>query len=151
MTACGRDCPDSYPAGTRLTVTVQNAFDACHVTFDEGQMYDLVAGPPHEVEVGDGDACEMNFPTDFPAFKTSEFEWRACGSGKSAMDLECPVVLSTCVDPSGAPSGNLEAQYGALPTKKGEAVATELRTSFIAHQSCVAHGCSARIPVVVRW
>jgi hypothetical protein len=150
-TACGPSCGPSYPAGTRFRVTVREAFAGCHVTFDKGQTYDLVAEPPHAVEVGDGAACEMNFPVGLPAFKSTEYESRGCGSGTSSMGIDCDVVLPSCADVSGRSSGGLRVQYGALPDDPGDRVSTELSMTFAGGQHCPGQSCSARIPVAIAW
>jgi hypothetical protein len=151
VAGCGPSCGTSYPTGTRFRVVVREALDDCHVTLDAGQSYDLVAGPPHEVEAGDGAACEMNFPSAAPPFASSEFEIRSCTGGPARMSVDCRVTLATCLDPSGGASGGLRAWYLALPDEPGDAVRTELRLTFAGGNQCSAESCSARVPVTIAW
>jgi hypothetical protein len=151
LVACGPSCGTSYPAGTRFKVVVREALDDCHVTLDEGQAYDLVAGPPLEVEVGDGAACDMNFPSSAPPFASTEFDIRSCAGGPARMGVDCRVTLASCTVPSGGSSGGLRAWYLALPDEPGDVVATELRLTFAAGNQCPEQSCSARVPVTIAW
>jgi hypothetical protein len=147
IVACGPSCGPSYPAGTRLRVTVLRAFDGCNVTLDAGQVYDLVAGPPREMDEGDGASCEANSTDSLPDFTTSAYSVGHCRPGGSAMTIQCEAGLPSC--PRVA-SSTLSVHYVALPEDPGDAVQTELRISYASEPGCM-QSCSARIPVSIAW
>jgi hypothetical protein len=147
LVGCGPSCGPSYPSGTRLKVTVLGAFEGCNITFEGGQVYDLVAGPPRATDAGDGASCEANFPQSLPVFKTSDYSVGHCRPGPGSMTIDCEVGLPTC--PRVAAS-RLTAHYGALPEDRGDSVTTELRLSYTSEETCI-QSCSARIPVTIRW
>jgi len=146
---CGTECGPSYPAGTRLRVTVQEAFDDCQVTFDKGQTYDLVALPPSQIGRGDGASCEGNFAEGLPGFTTSEYDVERCASGQGPMSVECSVTLPTCAHLSPTARSLIRAGYSARPEEPGETVSSTLSLTFAMREGC--ESCSARIPVTIRW
>lgn len=143
--ACGTPCGDTYAAGTRLTVTVTDAFDDCHVTFTKGQVYELVAKRASER----GDGCEMNRAEGLPVFASSEIEPRHCQPDQSPMGIQCVATIPSCPDMS-TTRISLRATYSNLPDEPGEAVATTLRLAFSSVE-CSDLSCTAAVPVVVRW
>jgi hypothetical protein len=140
---CGRDCNDPLPPGTRFHVTVPEAYSLCHVTFEAGAMYDLVAGPIWEDNYG----CEQNRAEGPPVFTTMDFTIEECRVDASNLGIDCITSIPGC--PDGNPS-NVRWFYMGLPKEPGETVSTSLRMIFSAGACTGVGGCMDDIPVTVR-
>jgi hypothetical protein len=141
-TGCGSGCRDAYPEGTRLRVTVPEAFAGCHVTFDAGATYDLVAGST----TLDHRDCEYNNAVAPPVFTSAEFTISECRGDVNHMGIDCATELPSCADDY---ASHVRFFYLRLPEKPGQAVSTHMRMSFVAGVGCGS--CDVDIPVVIRW
>jgi hypothetical protein len=138
------DCEDPYPVGTRLRVTVPEAFAGCHVTFDAGATYDLVAGGKFEDEEG----CEYNVGKAPPVFTSTDFSLSDCRGAKN-MGASCRAPLPGCADTE-LNYSHASIFYGPLPKEPGDIVSSLLKLQFKSASEC-RQSCNADIPVTIRW
>lgn len=142
---CWSDCDEPYPVGTKLRVTVPAAFSGCHVTFDAGATYDLVAG--HITE--DNRDCEYNVARDPPTFTSTELVFGECRGDVARLGIGCRAQLPGCTDAE-LDYSHARLFYRALPKEPGDIVSTRLVLQFISASEC-RQSCNAEIPVTIRW
>jgi hypothetical protein len=139
------ECEDPYPVGTRLRVTVPEAFAGCHVTFDAGATYDLVAGPTTE----DYRGCEYNVAKGPPVFTSTELVFGTCGGDVNSLGIACRAELPGCVE-SELDYSDMRIFYHGLPKEPGETVRSLLKLQFTSASEC-RQSCDVDIPVTIRW
>lgn len=137
-------CPvEPYPEGTKLTVTVPNSYEGCHVTFAAGHTYTLVAGAIKR----DNEDCEDNRAELPPEFTTSEYELGACRQAIGGLAIDCDASLPGCPDDS---YSSIRFHYGPLPEERGDVVSATLRFTYVSPMECTSE-CAAQVPVTIRW
>ena len=142
-----------YDPGTTLRVTVPEAFAGCHVTFDAGSTYSLVAGPVTPMGVGENARCDANPAKSPPSFTTSEYVLGRFGrceadSQDGSMGLLCVMELSSC---PGAGTTQVDFSYSKLPESPGERVDSVLYVRNSPVPDCPAAICAVNIPVTIAW
>jgi hypothetical protein len=145
-------CSDvqQYAPGTTFEVTVPQAYSGCHVTFDAGATYPLVAGALDADVSQDGAeaaACKANRVDAPPGFTTSEYAFTECGVEGSPLGMECEATVPACTSPF-----DIRLEYKRLPRSRGEQVDSILWISYGAVDTvCPTAGCLAQIPVSISW
>lgn len=140
---CWSDCDEPYPVGTRLRVTVPEAFSGCHVTFEAGATYDLVAGQTTE----DRHGCEYNVAKAPPVFTDTELVFGRCGGDVNDMGLDCGAQLPGCPEVT---YSHIRILYDRLPKERGDIVSSRLILQFNSAAEC-RQSCEVEIPVTIRW
>lgn len=145
--SCGPACDDPYPVGTTFTVKVPHAYSGCHVSFDAGTSYALVAGPLTGVAGGDGAACDANSVSAPPSFTTTDYTISHCSTSESDLVIRCQLKLPDC-----SATSDSRIYYSTLPKSRGETVSSRLQFGYSpSSPECLMTICTADIPVTITW